>query len=346
MDEYSGQHIGMSKEQTLQYLIGLYLNGDSQPTLAQLIEWRIVRHEDEAWLKTMLEVEKKLQDSDIDKRKLHKAKEKAKILSSNKTFVDKVKALRARWNIHPHLPETGPGGPILVPENILQAWVFGESKPSEQEWQRLREELHTELCEPFDLDWFQDEGIIVGAVCFGLTRENIIDQWDRISFTLAIYISPGVTIEVRTAESPGRSYPPMVVTYLLDLLKQYGISEKDLPADIQQRIEYVLKLPSQPSQLLLYIDPTTTHEDVDKTWPQVEWYKKDLWGEKGTDKREWRTYERTTFIWLKVKQNKVTYDAAYNEWLKMHPDEVPVDIAGIKKAVSEINYVWSEQQEK
>lgn len=332
------QDIKLSREQALMIVMGKDRSGDSVQLLGELLESGLVEPADETWIK---------HQQSIIETKLHRAKQKAQALSTNEEFVKKVKALRVEWNITPSLPEVLPGEDPeekLSPENILQKWAFSDSNASSQKRQMLMDDLETELCKPFDLNWFHDFGIIVGAVCFGLTRENILEHWDRISFTLAKEVSPGVTIEVRTKMSGDRLMSALAVTALLHLLEEHGISRQVLPVSIQEAIKYVQDLPRQTPQLLLHIEPNTSRNDVVRTWPQVQGYQQDLWGMPKSKTREWREYERDTAIGILVNKREMSLDEAYDAWLNDNPTVKPLSISTIKRGANKAKFVWTDEE--
>ena len=90
----------------------------------------------------------------------------------------------------------------------------------------------------------------------------------------------------------------------------------------------------------LPIGPDLTLQDVKDMWEMVEearsWLS-DRLGEPATRPRVRRNFARDLFIWKAVNQLGQTYEAAYDEWLREHPYDEPVETSAIIHAVQALD---------
>lgn len=291
--------------------------------------------------------------------KVNRTLEEAKLLSVNPEFQKAVAELRGRWKIEPHIQEEA-----IHPAVLLREYT---SHLDETGREQLDKELQG-LARKFDLDWSvegEDFGLVVAAVCYGLTPDNLIRHWERIKLTAARTRTPGARLILADHEHVKKQLVNMIVTsYLFLQLKEAGI-EFPLPGPIKEVVLEALKAVGKlgetperaaafiekiqemylPPDLHVKIDRNTTLEDIKRTWPQVELRKTEHLprgeGRKNSRKRRrpWRTYERDIFIWRKVKKGGLTYEDAYNEWLSSHPGEDPVEITAVIHAATRIQEV-------
>lgn len=282
--------------------------------------------------------------------------EEAKLLSINLEFHKDLNEIRKRWNIKPQFNK-----------DIFQPWAVLEyftSHLSDEDKKLLNEDLRN-LGKKFNLDWSinyetDDFGLIVAALCFGITPDIILNHWDKIKYTVASTRTPGIRVFIDSHPHIKEKLINMtVIGYLFFELWKAGI-KIEIPASVRDVLLPVLKELGKidaeraekliqtfqeaeiPVDLYLKIEPNTTLEDVKRTWQQVELRKVEVLqgkskGNKSKKRRRiWRTYPRDIFIWRRVNQGKITYDNAYNEWLSTHPEEEPVEITAVIKAVNRI----------
>jgi len=242
---------------------------------------------------------------------------------------------------------------------------------SKQDWKKFRTDMRSSLFEPFALDEQYDYGLVVAAVCFGITYENLVENWEEIRYTAAIEASPGTSLMLINHDREARNKLGALLTiaFLADLLLGEGYEPKKIPEPIREWIRFALeKLKADDGgalnpkrapwaiktlgggpheharvkpQLYLKIDADTTKKDVERTWPQVELRKIELYGPPPAQKRTWRTYARDAFIWERVRLGGMTFEKAYDEWLINHAkdNEVPVEISAIIRAVNRIDHL-------
>jgi hypothetical protein len=98
--------------------------------------------------------------------------------------------------------------------------------------------------------------------------------------------------------------------------------------------------------LFIKITSETSLEDIKRTWPQVEMRKKEWLRNKKnkpfpTRTRVWRTYDRDIFIWRRVKEDGMSWEKAFDEWLRVHPEDAEdaVELSAVIKAVKRITFV-------
>jgi hypothetical protein len=294
--------------------------------------------------------------------KINRTLEEAKLLSVAPEFHKAVVKLRERWKIIPCLHEN-----IIQPALVLRECT---SHLSNEERKQMEKDIQ-DLAKKFDLDWLdegEDYGLIVGAICYGLTPENLTTNWEKIQLSMASTRTPGVRL-IRYNQDHIKKLGAnlIVISYLFLQLRKTGM-QFEFPEPIREVVlgalrsvgklgetaeratEFIQKLQKahSPTDLYIKVNRNTTLEDIKRTWPQVELRKAEYLrhpeGRRNSPKRRriWRTYERDIFIWRKVKKSHMTYEAAYEEWLAAHSEEEPVEITAIIKAVSRIPNVPSD----
>ena len=106
--------------------------------------------------------------------------EKAKRLSEKREFHSRINDFRNKWNICPSIQFYDVFEEAIRQDHVLSYFVFVR-KPTQEEWEELQQELETNIFEPLSLDWVKDSGLVVAAICFGLTYGNINNHWEDIS---------------------------------------------------------------------------------------------------------------------------------------------------------------------
>jgi hypothetical protein len=304
------------------------------------------------WLKEYNEALNKLLNSpEIIEWKTTRALEAAKILSVNQEFQTNIQHLRKKYRI-----QNGIGKGEILAGVALEQYT---SHLDDQDYQQLIKDLQG-LAKTFELDWEgEDEGLIVAAVCYGVTPENILSHWESMKLLIAKTRISGVRLfvdsHIRLKEKliymtivshlctqllrcGGKINLPDPLEIVFEALKSVGkIDTKERAEAMLQKIKDVKLAPD----LYLKISRNTTIKDVQRTWPQVELRQAEIFGKdtpkKAATRRQWRTYSRDIFIWRRVKLDGLTYEAAYNEWLDAHQEEMPVEISAIIKSVSKID---------
>ncbi len=281
-----------------------------------------------------------------------RALEQAKILSVNTLFQDAINSLRQKYQINNLIGD----GKIYV-EEVLSDFT---SHLSDEEYYQLSSDLE-DVARKFNLDYKgEDEGLLVAALCYGITPDNILNHWESMKFVIARTRRPGVQIVVdnhlrlkekiyymiiiahlctQLIKLGGRiSLPEPLSKMVIEALKRFGkIETRERAETIFQRIADKKMKP----KLYIEVVGNTTLKDVQRTWPQVELRQIEYFGQTndvGFKKRSrvWRTYARDVFIWNKVKSDGLTYEAAYDEWLNQHPDEEVVELTAVIKSVNRI----------
>lgn len=105
--------------------------------------------------------------------------EEAKRLSINAEFQKALETIRKRYQISPKRQ-----GEVIDPQLVLGDYTV---HVTEQDKEKLNSELSA-LADKFDLRWFDegdDYGLIVGALCYGLTPDNLTEHWDEIKFSMS-----------------------------------------------------------------------------------------------------------------------------------------------------------------
>lgn len=288
--------------------------------------------------------------------KITRGLEEAKLLSVNSEFQRAVAEIRKRWNIIPKVRE----GYI----DALAELNEYASHLSDEERKSLYEDLRV-LATKFNLEWSdedeaEDQGLIVAAVCYGLTPDTILNHWDKIKYTIAKSRTPGIRVMRDTHSHIKEKIADMtVIAYLFLRLRNLGV-KVELPEPIRGLVmtalksigkvdtaEKAVKIIQQiqeaelPIDLSIRIEQDTTLEDIKRTWPQVELRKIEFLKGRGRKKarfrkRVWRTYSRDIFIWKRVNHHGQSYKEAYDEWLSNNPEEQAVEISAVIKSVSKI----------
>jgi hypothetical protein len=310
-----------------------------------------------------LKSKNRLHKGEIREYKIQRALEKAKLLSVNSEFQAGVEKIREKWGINPSLPTDFED---LYPDVVIKHRVFG-AEPNENELKELLTDLK-KLCESCGMDWRFDFGLIVTSICFGLTAEDILNNWEEISFTAAKEASPGVEVVLfrKGAEDIKKMGVFLTIAYLGNLLSDSDVNLNTLPVSIREWLNFSIECtridegfinpslipnlikemkacpkdePDGEVEIYLRIRPETVKADVDRTWPQVEMAKLEFWGETPARGRIWINYERDIFIWKKVNEEGMTYENAYDEWLIKQPDDEVVEISAIIKAVRQVDKI-------
>lgn len=309
--------------------------------------FEIAPEQPEHWA-AILRATEQLHNSGIGKYKIEQTLEKAKRLSVRSQFQLAAKAVRERWKITPHLPPDGIFGEKLFPENVMYDWAF-KSPVADTKWHKLRRDVQSTLCKPFGLDWMNDCGLVVAAVCFGLTPENILNHWDRIWFTASKETSPGVDLFVRRSDvEQNHSIGSLLtIAYLAKKLVDGGISLKEQPEPIVEWVRVALKIlkiedklvnplhaprlidvihgrpddwPDGKNELYIHIKPGTERKDIFRTWPQVELRKIQYLGKPSKHPRIWITYKRDVEL-AGLFEQLGSYERVIREYDKRHPEE-------------------------
>ncbi len=281
--------------------------------------------------------------------KMTRALEEAKLISIDTEFQRRIRIMQERWKVTPRITTKD-----LDPQTVL-----GErtSHLTEEEYNLLVKELEV-LANDFDLDWKgEDEGLVVAALCYGLTPNNILNHWEGMKFIVARTRRPGVELVVdyhfRLKE---KMYFMIIIAYLFTKLYQHGV-KIDIPVvlrdilidalksigkiETKERAEEIFDRVRDKNftpALFIKLTKGTTLQDIKRTWPQVELRKAEIFKEisRSGKRRIWRTYARDIYVWKRVKTDLMTSEGAYNEWLLHHPDEEPVEISAVIKSVGRI----------
>ena len=290
--------------------------------------------------------------------KINRTLEEAKRLSVNSEFQMILSEIRDRYRISPRRQDK-----LINIGVVLDKYT---AHLSAQKSKNLEQEL-SDLADKFHLNWFDegdDYGLIVGALCYGLTPENLTTHWDQLKYSMSKTRTPGARIFLDYQDNVKEKLISMIViSYLFLQLRKAGVPIS-LPEPIRQVIEEALKTlgragetPERASEYIkkfndTHFDPRvfinieldTTLEDIKRTWPQVEMRKVELLLPPAKESlrprgRVWRNYERDIFVWRKVKKHGVTYEQAYDAWLSEHPDDQVVELTAVIKSVSTIKFV-------
>jgi hypothetical protein len=315
--------------------------------------------EQEAHTKAFFELLDK--SDEIVEWKISRTLEEAKTLSVNADFQESVAEIRERYGIEPRIQSE-----FIDPGAVLQEYT---KHLDEEALQKLENDL-SELSRKFDLIWVdegEDYGLIVGALCYGLTPEILTRHWGEIRYSMSKTRTPGVKLMLDTGHRMKEKLADQIVlSYLFLRLREYGISV-DLPEPIREVLKEALgnvgRMGSTAEraaesikrirekfitpELYIRIVRNTTLEDVKRTWPQVEMRKTEWLRGAGRRtspdrKRTWRTYERDIFVWRRVNRDGLTYEKSYNEWLEAHPEDEVVELSAVIRSVRRIKFVPEE----
>ncbi len=291
----------------------------------------------------------------IAQRLSSKALERAKRLVVSEAFATAVEALRQTWGISPHLPPDDYDPQRLwSPEAVLGDWL-PEDRRSAADRHALDCALQSQLCRPFDLPLPQCYGLVITLTCYGLTEQDLLSQWERVSPTALATMGLGVELVVDEHEASTEAAEQLIViAYLETLLRQAGV-----PVDLPRRLQRIVtraqrrygrvdgagtaaalseraRAGKAPADLLLRIEPQTTLEDVRQAWPQVEFVRATAAMAPRARERVWRNFERDVFAHRKRAEG-VGYEDAYDQWLDEHPGSDPVEITAVIKGARRVD---------
>lgn len=290
-----------------------------------------------------------------------RALEKAKRLSVDPDFHLAIEKFRKRWNMKIVPLSEELFDKVIRYDHVLVYCIF-KRRPTEDEWSRLNKDLDTNIIIPFELDPDKDIGLGVAAVCFGLTRENIINQWELMKIVATQGAAPWDQIVVEDRVGRLRLYAGSVLTiaHLALMLHNNDLDLGALAPSVRRWVRHALEFlrvddsvinpesvptilesngirPNQRTQrqneILLRIRPETTLADIQRIWPFVEVVKLENYHEETKRTRIWRNFERDSFILEKRELDESSFRDAYNVWLSNHPEEEPVDISSIIRAL-------------
>ncbi len=319
--------------------------------------------EQEAYWKAFHEMLEK--SSEIVEWKVSRTLEEAKALSVNEDFQKAVAEIRQRYGIEPRIQSK-----LVDPGAVIHEYT---SHLDEAGREKLENDLSA-LAKRFDLAWAvegEDYGLVVGALCYGLTPEILTCHWEEIRYSMAKTRTPGVKLMLDAGQNlKEKLADQIVISYLFFLLRQNGISVS-LPEPIQEIVREALGrigrvgLSAERAaeaissiqekyltpELYIRVVRNTTLEDIKRTWPQVEmrkveWLRGD--GGKRTSPRRgrtWRTYERDIYVWRRVNRDGLTYEDAYDAWLRDHPEDPAVELSAVIRSVKRIKFVPEEVPE-
>jgi hypothetical protein len=285
--------------------------------------------------------------SGIAEYKIAKTYERAKLLSVNLGFQQAIHEFRERWNMEPFSPSNYPS-PSTWSESIIRSAGLASTN-QDKLYEKLDSEMKVKLCDPFGLELIHDRGLLLVAICFGLTPENILNHWDKLELTAVIDTSPGVTLFVDNSALHTREalMDWLLTIYLARQLGKMGFNLGVLPESLKTRLTRILeklvvnsksvdpdKIPQivemleskaqlhtgDDHQLSIRIGADTTLADVQRTWPQVERRQLEIFGpEKPRRRKAWKTYERD-IEFQRLYDELDDYGEVVREYDRRHPD--------------------------
>jgi len=299
------------------------------------------------------------------------AREKAKLLSVNERFRENVDHWRSEYRLVPKFPTGLDELRFLDPDDILRQWAL-DSSASEQDFRSAKLRVKRNLIDPFPfLDYLADYGLVVAALCFGLTPENILSdsQFDLI-WTVARFqgyfgdavvrvddsekfmgsilaIAYFAAVLIRAQRMAGDEHIKVAelanvplsirrwLAWALDKCDALGIDVAE-PENIAEYIEKINGKPDDPpvhrAELYLYIRPDTNLKDLESVFPVIEYEQARLWGKK-TTKRVWREYERDVELAL-IHAETGSYIETIRRYDQCHAD-IPIVTDGIYTKVAD-----------
>lgn len=285
----------------------------------------------------------------------NRALEKAKRLSVNHDFQAALDSFRRRWGITVRLPEELQSWRWRSPDEVISTVVFHhdpatKEHPSSEQWSQLEEELQ-ELGAPFDLQWRFDQGLIIAAVCFGLTPEIILEKWHLLE-RLAAFGLPYATITTRHGDLERTLALTAAMAFLTRALEKVGVHLESLPEQIQDIAKHALSTcdswsidpllqapafidaikgrpqdePTSEPQLYIQVFPETTKADIDRIWPLVAFRQIRMLGRKTRPRqlREWRNYQIDVEL-ARLYGILGDYNKVIDEYDKLRPGELGIE---------------------
>lgn len=287
--------------------------------------------------------------------------EKAKRLSVDKDFLSSVENLQKKWNIEPKAPSMEIFSTVFRVDHVLVFFAFGK-KHTAEDWSQLLIDINTMIVEPNRLDPNSDFGLVVIGICFGLTRQNILERWDLLEMIATQGKYPWGDIKVEDPinelrRHTGKNWTILYLTYLLentgfDLSKLDSSFKRWMTSSTEslkignividhELIPIFLRiLNNQLDQrgrnqdVSLRLKPGTTFRDIERMWPFVEAVMAETFEQTDKKTRIWDTFPRDSFIWEQKHLHRNTYEKAYEDYLKEHPEEEVVDLSSIIRNLS------------
>lgn len=275
--------------------------------------------------------------------KKEKAFEMAKVYANKPQFQLAILEFRKRWHL-----EVCPFNEGVHPVFQWHSDKITESIPgkqlTEEDLDKIWEDLEATLIKPFGLNKEHDSGLVIAAVTWGVTPENLENHWEEISFPIAKDFTPGSQFFIE--DSYTRIGNHLVIVLLIELLERRGLDRTKLPRSVQFRIEeaqilagtdnmslkqiiLVLERISTPNpnedlvkrlELYLKIEPDTSLADIERTWPQIELRRAELWGTRPKRPKNWKNYDRDMELYNLFQKYK-DYGKVIKIYDQRHPGE-------------------------
>lgn len=263
---------------------------------------------------------------------------KAKYLSVNREYLSRLEYTRKMFNIEPQLP-TLDDIYGKTPHFVLFEYL-NHRNPTERIWDDIQKPLNDALFVPFAmLDPVEDYGLVVAALCFGLTPELI---WDDSSCEILLYVArqirPSQYIDLVTSESQRLTGAIMTVAFLAEKLKsrsqessqqqvfsddnpisqwihfanlfcmRLGINVREVPEAIDSILAGPKDLPKRDGELFVRIGRNMTQEEYKDLWPYISLVRHQSWGQPATPNR-WRDFHSDVVLGRLVEDGMSTGDA-------------------------------------
>ncbi len=281
---------------------------------------------------------------------------KAVKLSMSRHFQNVLKELREKWKIESNFQYEPSELSWIKPESVLRNLAIKRDL-SDREWHQLQGNLKSRLfTEHFDLIWPQDYGLVVAALCFGLTPDDILSSWQTIWLLARQESDLSSDVFIRIDDSEKFAAALLSLAYLAEnpfaifgnpesLDEDAQANTKNLPPNVlawvdfatdfarkvvasvsgaDEAIELMRALPDDPSvsqpELWLRIHPATQLPDIERSWEIVELKKFLLWGEEHRDgNRISRTWKRDYELYT-LYQELHDYPQVVKEYDRLHPN--------------------------
>ena len=318
----------------------------------------------------IFEAQDTLLRSDIVDYKLSQAKIKAQRLFSNPDFQRTIEELRVSLRLTPCLPgEDVPFEDLHDPDAVLKRYIWS-GDPSPEQWEWLQYYLWAKVYAPFGLDPLHDCGLLVVALCFDHKGEILGRDWEKVQWTAAKRLSPGLTVVKQWDQSHRWVGAHLALAFLADRLAQCGDDLESLPAPIQTWVNFAFEIcehlavdpldapnaiaknegyPEGPPlssmpELLVRVPPGTRHQDWERMWPQVALRQTEL-GEAPPRNGESEEFERDLEL-ARLYEELQNYDDVIKAYHRVHPEEnlitpgmpIPDDVREkVRKAVLRTN---------
>lgn len=244
-------------------------------------------------------------ETKLEEEREQRLKILAKDLAVNNDFQMVLSKVRSQWNIVPRYPPSADLARLTSDDVLLDA-VSASGDYTAQRWQRLENQIRHELSDSFpQLAWVQHRALLIGALCFGLTPDDVERHWPLL-YMIARQRPLHEDVEIRISDDEKRMGALIALAYLDERIRQLNRQALVLPEPVQSWVNFARTtaegvgvgptnfdeaptiiqamsgrpddLPAGEIILTVRIHPYTQLDDLTALWPRISIKQLAIWG--------------------------------------------------------------------